>query len=338
MSQVQIASIADDSRPKLASVQVVTVSVDELRFGASPRREGVDPDHVRRLAETGGDWPPILVWREGLVVVDGQHRVLAARMMRFATVAVMWFEGSAEEAYVASIRANITHGLPLTLRDRRSAALRVLSFHSDWSDSLIGEVCGLAAKTIANLRSTPASRNSPKPAAECEVRLGRDGRRRPVDAAAGRRRAVEALTQRPDASLREIARIASVSPETVRDVRQRLDQQEDALPRAARGGPVVKPLVATAVCGGTVGTTHWVDDVACRSTDEGRDFAEWFDQLGIDQADLTRFAAIVPLSRVHDVITQARARAADWAAFADSLRRRLERRDSRASMPTVQTQ
>ena len=35
--------------------------------------------------------------------------------------------------------------------------------------------------------------------------------------------------------------------------------------------------------GPTLGTAHWIDDVACRSTDEGREFAEWFDQLGVDK-------------------------------------------------------
>jgi transposase-like protein len=61
------------------------------------------------------------------------------------------------------------------------------------------------------------------------ARVGRDGRVRPVNGDEGRLRAVEVLTQRPDASLREVARIAGISPATVSDVRKRLAAGEPAV-------------------------------------------------------------------------------------------------------------
>jgi len=62
------------------------------------------------------------------------------------------------------------------------------------------------------------------------MRIGRDGRVRPLDSGAGRRRAAEFLTQQPDASLRDVARVAGISPATVLDVRKRLERGESPVP------------------------------------------------------------------------------------------------------------
>ena len=84
------------------------------------------PSHVATLAELDGAWPPIVVRREDRSVVDGQHRVAAARRLGMATLQVSWFDGSAEDAFVEFVRCNVGHGLPLGLAERRSAASRIL--------------------------------------------------------------------------------------------------------------------------------------------------------------------------------------------------------------------
>src|SRR5262249_49349833 len=57
---------------------VVAVSV--LRAGETPRLAGEDPEHVRALAECEEELPPILVDRSTMRVIDGAHRLQAARL------------------------------------------------------------------------------------------------------------------------------------------------------------------------------------------------------------------------------------------------------------------
>jgi hypothetical protein len=73
-------------------------------------------------------------------------------------------------------------------------------------------------------------KSSSKEIPQSNARVGRDGRVRPLDSGAGRRRAAELLVQQPDASLRDVARAAGISPATVLDVRKRLERGESPVP------------------------------------------------------------------------------------------------------------
>ena len=202
------------------------VAVDLLKAGDSPRLGGEDLEHVRVLAEAGACLPPIVVHRQTMRVIDGMHRLRAARLRGDAIVGVRFFDGDADEAFVAAVKANVAHGLPLTLADRKAAAARIVGSQPQRSDRWIGQVTGLAAGTVGAIR-----RQMSPPAPEGAARLGRDGRVRPLEIAEGRRRAQEEISSRPDASLREVARTAGVSPATAKDVRDRMRRGEDPIPR-----------------------------------------------------------------------------------------------------------
>jgi transposase-like protein len=210
----------------------VRVPVGALLPADSPRLGGEDLDHVRILAETAGELPPVLVQRATMRVIDGMHRLQAARRRGDRTIAVTFFDGDDQLAFVAAVAANVTHGLPLPLRDREAAAARILAGSGHWSNRTVAALTGLAPSTVEVIR-----RRQPATGAGTRVRLGRDGRVRPLDVAAGRRAAAAYLARRPDASLRDVARAAGVSTGTVRDVRRRLAQGVDPVPD--RRGPVV---------------------------------------------------------------------------------------------------
>jgi ParB-like chromosome segregation protein Spo0J len=166
-------------------------------------------------------------------VIDGSHRVVAARLRGHDAIEAQFLDCEDEEAFVLAVEANVAHGLPLSLADRTSAAKRIVATHPDWSDRGVASVTGLAHKTVGSIRRR-LSGEVPQP----NTRRGRDGRVRPVDAAKGRREASRLLVDRPDASLREIARAAGVCPATVRDVRDRLRRGEDPMsPRRRDGEP-----------------------------------------------------------------------------------------------------
>lgn len=212
--------------PPASAVRGVTsVPVASLLPADSPRLEGQAAEHVARLAAVETPLPPILVDRRSLRVIDGMHRLAAAFRKGEATVLVEFFDGTAEEAFLRAVEANVTHGLPLSREDRRAATERIIASHPAMSDRAIARVAGLGAKTVAAIRRNSAGGNT-----QLSARIGRDGKVRPLNGAEGRERAARLIAERPQASLREIARLAGVSPATVSDVRRRLLAGEPPVP------------------------------------------------------------------------------------------------------------
>lgn len=150
--------------------EVALIPISSIRDADSPRLDGESAEHVKLLAELDEELPPIVVHRATMRVVDGMHRLAAARLRGRDTIAVRFFRGSEEEAFVEAVRSNIAHGLPLTLADRRAAAARVLRAHAEWSDRMIAGMIGLSPKTVG------AVRRSTEDIPRLTARIGRDGR------------------------------------------------------------------------------------------------------------------------------------------------------------------
>jgi len=208
---------------------VVTVLISELRPSNSPRIAGESHGHAQALAECDSALPPVLVHRATMRIIDGMHRVHAAKLRSEKTIQVQFFDGNAADAFVLGVRQNITHGLPLSYTDRRAAALRIIASHPQWSDRAIGSTTGLAAGTVGTIRRCATGDDAQLP-----TRIGRDGRTRPLNCADGRVRASALMQEKPAASLRQIAIEAGISLGTVRDVRDRLARGGDPLPPSQR--------------------------------------------------------------------------------------------------------
>lgn len=211
---------------------VQRVPIRSLLAADTPRLSGERIDHVRALADAPGPLPPVLVHRGSMRIVDGMHRVRAAQLRGERSIEVRFYDGAEELLFVAAVQANNAHGLPLSLADREAAAVRILASHGHWSDRTIAAVVGLAANTVGAVR-----RRSPDRGGDTVIRMGRDGRLRPLSTAEGRRLASKIIEERPEASLRAVARAAGISTGTVRDVRRRLARGEDpVLPRLSVDG------------------------------------------------------------------------------------------------------
>jgi hypothetical protein len=200
-------------------VSVQDVAISALSPGLYLRQSGTNAAHVQLLIDAAGssDLPPILVQEQGWRVIDGLHRLEAAKLRGDATIKARFLDCTDSEALVLAIKSNTSHGLPLSKADRVSGAKRVLAAHPDWSDRAIAGITGLSPKTIASMRSRSGAATHAG-----TKRLGRDGRRRPVSAEEGRRRAAEYINAHPNASLRQVARETDVSLGTVHDVSARL--------------------------------------------------------------------------------------------------------------------
>ncbi|MFB6891937.1 ParB/RepB/Spo0J family partition protein [Kitasatospora sp. NPDC056327] len=216
---------------KRPSTVVATVAISALRPADSPRAGEVDPQHVRKLMTARG-LPPIVAHRSTMRVIDGMHRLRAAELLGRSEIEVLFFEGTDAEAFVLAVQSNVRHGLQLSRGERSAAARRIMTSHPDWSDRAISVAAGLSVKTVAEIRQR-ATGDIP----QLHTRIGLDGRVRPVDGTAGRRRAAAFIQAHPDASLRQIASAVGISTGTARNVRERLRQGESPVPAGRAGRP-----------------------------------------------------------------------------------------------------
>lgn len=212
-----------DAIDKLPALDVV---ISSLVPGFYLRQAGTDMIHVRLLADAAWSTslPPILVQKNGLRIIDGMHRIEAAKLRSETHISARVLDCTDEEAFILAVQSNTLHGLPLSKADRIAGAKRILVSHPDWSDRAVASVTGLSAKTVSVLRNRSTSEI---PA--LTKRLGRDGKKHPLSGAEGRLRAAEYIKEHPDAPLRQVARAADVSLGTVHDVRERLRRGVDPM-------------------------------------------------------------------------------------------------------------
>jgi ParB-like chromosome segregation protein Spo0J len=302
------------ARQKEAEVEATAeVDIARLRMGILVRFAGEDVEHARSLAHRLDDCPPILVDRSTATVIDGAHRVLAARILGRTTISVRYFTGTREEAFVEAVKANVSHGKPLTLAERESAAAKLLEMHPEWSNRLVAHVCGLSDKTVGKLRATSEY------ATVVSARVGRDGRHRPVDTRLLRNEIATALRAEPGAKAEDLARTLSTSPSTVRDVRKRLQNGDDPARRAPRrAAPTPLHLAASEP------PVDWSTDKAILSLPGGTGFAEWLAQTRVDSSHWEDHLSEIPLGRIPQLIADAKTRSAEWNSFAAALEERFK--------------
>lgn len=319
------------------TTEVVTVPVLSLRPADSPRLNGENKAHIMRLAEIDSPLPPILVDKRTMRVIDGMHRLIAASLQGLDTIDTVFFDGSEADAFLRAVQENITHGLPLSQADRRAAAERIIASHPHLSDRAIGQVAGLAAKTVAILR-----KHSTDEGPQANGRVGRDGKVRPLDSTEGRKRAAELLTQRPEASLRDVARASGISPATVLDVRRRLERGEAPAPEkpkaardvvasdggvndstlASRSGLQPACMSSSASRRPTVTVEKLRRDPSLRSNEQGKEILRLLHVNAVSSEQLPAVAEAVPPHCVTIVVQLARQYAKMWQELARELDRR----------------
>jgi ParB-like chromosome segregation protein Spo0J len=286
------------------------------------------------LAEAGDRLPPITVHRPTLRVIDGAHRIRAALLTGRTEIAARLLDCDSATAFVLSVRANVTHGLPLSRTDRAAAAARIVLTHPQWSNRAIAAATGISDKTVSRIRAQSPSADP----AQSGTRLGRDGRARPLDIGQRRRRAAALLLDRPEAGLREVARATGLSPATVRDVRRRIDRGEDPVPGRYRDSP---GAARTSLADRQHGAVARIDreaapvdrrkllaklseDPSLRLNEAGRRALRWLRQYSVDGDGLETLQRGLPGHWAPDVADLARSCAAAWSELAEQLQQRPE--------------
>jgi ParB-like chromosome segregation protein Spo0J len=302
------------------------------------RQAGTDATHVQLLAEVGGSvrLPPILVQQGSWRVIDGLHRIKAAQLRGQENITARLVACSDEEALVLAIKSNTLHGLPLSKADRIAGAKRILAVHAGWSDRAVAEVAGLSAKAIASLRNRATADGHPD-----GKRLGRDGKRRPVTGAEGRRRAEEYIAAHPDAPLRQVARDADVSLGTAHHVRKEVqrdaghkqaelaaleppplagEMSEAAAPPSAEPTSLPdKERSARQLAWSTI-AAKLASDPSLRYSEGGRAFLRWMSMHCVDADEWRVFIDVVPVHWRATVASMAENMSSEWLQFAAQLR------------------
>jgi hypothetical protein len=327
-----LASLAPDAA-------TATVPIAVLLPSDSPRLDGENAEHVRVLAQVDEGLPPIVVLRSTMRVIDGMHRLCAAALRGQDSIEVRFFDGAEHDAFILAVGLNASHGLPLSHRDRIVAATRVVTSHPHLSDRAVARLTGVSGKTVGAIR-----KRSSGEIPQMHTRVGRDGRARPLSTAHARQLAGELLAERPNASLREIAREAGISPGTVRDVRRRLSRGEhpvsglsgDAAPVGGRSGSgstgcpggarAVLDRLSTVDVGKSLRLL--ARDPALRFSETGRTMLRLLNVYSMPMTTRAQLVDAIPLHCADAAAEAARGCAGFWLRFAEQ----IERRSSKAGL------
>jgi ParB-like chromosome segregation protein Spo0J len=298
------------------------VALDQLGVADSPRLSGESREHTLLLAEQLSQCPPILVNRRTMQVIDGVHRLHAARACGESAIEAVFVDVDPQEAFLLAVKANTTHGLPLSLAERRAAAARILAWRPALSDRSVARVTGLAPNTVGaiRLRSTVQSAQSNT----ADRRTGIDGRERPESTVEARRLAGAILSERPDTPLRQVARETGLSLGTAHDVRERLRQGKDPVPdgRRMRRAPRRRERLSREPVAWSAIRAKFVKDPVVRYADSGRAFVRWLDARATGREEWRDLVNDVPDYWVDAMIDVAASCAHDWQKFARELARR----------------
>jgi ParB-like chromosome segregation protein Spo0J len=298
----------------MSILPIVQVEIERLMPGFSLRLAGTSEANIELLCAADREPPPILVHRHSNRVIDGTHRLMAARRRGLETILARYYDGSEADAFVLAVRANVTKGLALPLRDRKVAAARILGSHGQWSNRRIAATCGLSDKTVAAIRA-----QIDQPTESAPERIGVDGRARPVDRSGRRALVARLIGEDPSASLRQIAVRAGVSPETVRSVRAGVrstnaDPAPAAVPQPAASDPDPDPRQRLA---------RLAKDPALRSTEAGRLLLRLLSAYPVLERETVELVGAAPQHTLASLSSLAAAHAEAWHALADQVAWRM---------------
>ncbi len=183
-------AISDSIQEVSGRIKLTLLTIDVNLQQRVEINNSVVDDYANAYSE-GTELPPITVWREEgsgeqgvgssdnnqlfdshnseltttahcplptprYYLVDGFHRVEAAKQAGITELPFIEKSGTYREALLFSLTVNATHGLRRSNADKRKAVMTLLedSEWSQWSNREIARRCGVNEKTVRNLRES----------------------------------------------------------------------------------------------------------------------------------------------------------------------------------------
>jgi hypothetical protein len=146
-THVPIASIHLDPQYQMREkVNRETVSeYAELIRGNKGKWPFVEPVKLVRVRGKKGEQPT-------LVLVDGWHRIAAAKEAEEDHVLAVIIDGTAEAAFKEALGANSQHGLPRSNGDKRKAVAAALERYASWDNRKIAKLVGVSHTMVNDAR------------------------------------------------------------------------------------------------------------------------------------------------------------------------------------------
>ena len=142
------------------TTDTLELEIDEIQTSSyfQIRSKGTVSEHVDALV-VAESWEPIVVGEfsteddgDMIFLIDGHHRLEAAKKLGYETIEVKVFDGTVEQAREYAYQTNLKNGLPLSFAEKKRYALQLLQSDASLSNREIGRRSGLSHQTIASLR------------------------------------------------------------------------------------------------------------------------------------------------------------------------------------------
>lgn len=142
-------------------------------------RCAMDKNVIHEYAEKmkrGERFPPVVLFEDDqgkFLIGDGWHRLSAAKRNQYHNFPAEVRAGGRSAAMRYALRANVTHGLRLTSKDKRRKVNAALREYPTLSNNEIAAICGVSESLVRGIRDRFA-KNEPA------VRTGADGKQYPA--------------------------------------------------------------------------------------------------------------------------------------------------------------
>jgi len=144
-----------------------------LDGGTQPRKK-IHEEHVANLTEVllnGGKMkedPTVYFDGKHYWLADGFHRYHANKRAGYDKVACIVINGTKRDAFIFSLGANATHGMPRTNEEKRDTVITALNDPEicEMKDREIARICNVSNMTVGRIRKELSLINTPKPPKE----------------------------------------------------------------------------------------------------------------------------------------------------------------------------
>lgn len=181
--------------------KIVTDAGTQVRISLNA---DVIADYAEAMKEATPDkqLPPVVVFTTDnikFILADGFHRIAAARKNGYGDILADVRKGSQTDALQFSLSANTTHGLRRSNDDKGNAIKLAIKEWDDVSNREVATMCGVShafvnkirrpqvetvstsnTETLVNTENQGATIRSSGPPPPSQTRIGKDGKRHPV--------------------------------------------------------------------------------------------------------------------------------------------------------------
>jgi ParB-like chromosome segregation protein Spo0J len=136
------------AQPEAATIRLADLNLDET----IQLREELNEDAISRYEQILNVLPPntvVATETHGNLVADGYHRVTAAVRQGRPSIRATTTPGTYESAWEVAIQSNLSHGVPLTWREREQAVLHLAE--SGMSQRAIARLMGITQQTVTDI-------------------------------------------------------------------------------------------------------------------------------------------------------------------------------------------